>query len=449
MPRHASLIFVAALLTLSIVADDYPQWMGPKRDGVWREKDIAQSFPAAGPKVLWRAPVAAGYAGPAVAAGKVIVTDFTLKPGRRNPDNPFNRSSLPGVERVLCLDDATGNQLWKIEYDVDYTVSYAGGPRCTPTIDVPANRVYTLGAEGHLHCLDLNSGNILWKKKLEGPTPVWGFAGHPLIDGENLICLTSGKEALVTAFNKNTGDIVWKALTAQDPGYCPPTIYTVNGTRQLFIFYPDAISCLDPSSGKVHWTHPHGPVKNGVSIVPPLLIDNTLFITSPNEGLLALKLNGTNAPEKLYYVTRKGRTSSTLHALMNPMVYHEGRIFAVHFDGELRCIDSKTGQMTWETTAPTTADSGGKMWFTAFITPHQPDPNKPAQTFFIANENGDLIIANLTANAYKELSRAHLLDPTNTDARRPNAALWSHPAYANKSLYWRNDKELIRVSMEK
>src|SRR5688572_29158650 len=253
---------LVALITVSTFADDYPQWMGPKRDGVWREKSVAHAFPPSGPSVKCRAPVAAGYAGPAVAAGKVIVTDFTLKQGQSNPRNPFNRAALPGVERILCLDDNTGKELWKVEHDADYTVSYAGGPRATPTIDVPAGRVYTLGAEGHLHCIDLNNGNVIWKKKLEGPTPVWGFAGHPLIDGDNLLCLTSGKDALVTAFNKHTGDVVWTALNAQDPGYCPPTIYDVSGTRQLFIFWPEAIAALDPANGKVHWTFKHGPVKN-------------------------------------------------------------------------------------------------------------------------------------------------------------------------------------------
>ena len=441
------LVLFVSTIACSARADDYPQWMGPRRDGVWREQGVLESFPQGGPKVRWRVPVAGGYSGPAVAAGKVIVTDFVPKPGQARPRDPFSKAQLPGTERILCLDESSGNELWKVEYDAPYALSYAAGPRCTPTIDVPAGRVYVLGAEGHLHCLRLADGEVVWKKKLEGPTPVWGFAGHPIIEGDKLICLTSGTEALVTAFDKNTGEAVWKALDAQDPGYCPPTIYTVDGVRQVFVFWPQGVGAIDPQSGKVHWTHKHGPIQNGVSIVPPLVMDGVLYITSPNEGMLALKLNGTNAPERLFYVTRKGRTSTTLHALMNPMIPHDGRIFAVHFDGELRAIDPKTGQMTWETTEPTTGEGGRKTWYTAFITPHQPEASKPPERFFIANEVGDLVIAQFDAKGYKQIDKAHLLEPVNMDARRP--VVWCHPAYANKSLYWRNDKELICVSLEK
>jgi outer membrane protein assembly factor BamB len=236
-------------------------------------------------------------------------------------------------------------------------------------------------------------------------------------------------------------------MDAKDPGYSPPTLFTVGGVRQVFVFWPQGVASLDPQGGKVHWTFKHGPVMNGVSIVPPLVVDDVLYVTSPNEGLLALKLDGTKPPEKLFYATRRGRTSTTFNVLMNPMIPHDGKLFAVNFNGELRCIDPKTGQMDWETTRPTTADNGAVTWYTAFLTPHQPDPAKPAQRFFIANESGDLIIAHMEAKGYKEIARAHLLDPTNTDARRP--VVWSHPAYANRSAYWRNDKELICVSLEK
>jgi outer membrane protein assembly factor BamB len=174
------------VLTLSVIAgsaraDDYPQWLGPNRDGVWREQGVLESFPEGEPKVRWRVPVAGGYSGPAVAAGKVVVTDFVMKPGQSRPNDPFAKVSLPGTERILCLDESTGNRLWKVEYDAPYALSYAAGPRCTPTIDVAAGRVYTLGAEGHLYCIGLDDGQVIWNKKLEGDTPVWGFAGHPVI----------------------------------------------------------------------------------------------------------------------------------------------------------------------------------------------------------------------------------------------------------------------------
>src|SRR5829696_865549 len=103
-------------------ADDWPQWLGPKRDGVWREAGLRQAFPKEGLKIRWRAPVAAGYAGPAVAGGRVFVLDRVPAPEARKPSDPFQRVMLPGIERVLCFNEVDGAPLWKHEYDCPYTV---------------------------------------------------------------------------------------------------------------------------------------------------------------------------------------------------------------------------------------------------------------------------------------------------------------------------------------
>src|SRR4051794_21805982 len=119
-------------------ADDWPQWLGPQRDGVWRESGILDAFPPGGPKVLWRVPIAAGYAGPAVAGGRVYVMDRVLakdaKPHNEAlfPHRPA--SGIAGTERVLCLSAADGKPIWRHEYDCPYTVSYPSGPRCTPVV---------------------------------------------------------------------------------------------------------------------------------------------------------------------------------------------------------------------------------------------------------------------------------------------------------------------------
>src|SRR5436190_272791 len=144
---HATLCLVLNLgFAFGASADDWPQWMGPKRDGVWRETGIVDSFPKDGPPVRWRVKIGGGYAGPAVAAGRVFVTDRQLKEGASAPADPFKRGSIPASERVLCLNEKDGTEIWKHEYDCPYTVSYPAGPRCTPTVD--GDRVYTLGAEG-------------------------------------------------------------------------------------------------------------------------------------------------------------------------------------------------------------------------------------------------------------------------------------------------------------
>ena len=139
------LLFAICLLAApGLRADDWPQWLGPQRDSVWREDGIVTSFPPGGPPVVWRAEIGAGYSGPAVAEGRVFVFDRQISTNTANPNNPFARGSIPGVERVLCLDAANGKQLWRYEYDCPYTMSYPAGPRTTPLVS--DGKVFTLGA---------------------------------------------------------------------------------------------------------------------------------------------------------------------------------------------------------------------------------------------------------------------------------------------------------------
>ena len=143
------LTLVTFLLTsATAIADDWPQWLGPQRDGVWREKGLVAEFPSGGPPLRWRSEIGGGYAGPAVAAGRVYVTDRLIARGERDPNSPFQRGATRSTERVLCLNEADGKLVWKHEYDCTYTISYPAGPRTTPTVD--GDKVYTLGAEGHL-----------------------------------------------------------------------------------------------------------------------------------------------------------------------------------------------------------------------------------------------------------------------------------------------------------
>src|SRR6476659_10444567 len=138
-------LLFAVLLSLTLaapsLADDWPQWLGPKRDGIWRETGILDKFPDGGPTVRWRVPLSGGYAGPAVAGGRVYVMDYVRTEGDAKP-NPNARSEVKGKERVLCLSTADGKEIWKHEYDCPYRISYATGPRCTPTVD--GDKVYTL-----------------------------------------------------------------------------------------------------------------------------------------------------------------------------------------------------------------------------------------------------------------------------------------------------------------
>ena len=261
-------------------------------------------FPDGGPPVKWRTPIGAGYSGPAVAQGKVIITDRVLAKGSKNPDNPFNtKTPVEGVERVLCLDEASGKILWKHEYPCVYQVSYGSGPRTTPVI--AGGKVYTLGSMGDLVCLDLNQGNLIWSKNLtkeyETPAPQWGFSGHPLVDGERLICLVGGKGSVVVAFHKDTGKEIWRALEARAPGYAPPMIYEIDGKRQLILWHAESINSLDPVTGKLHWSHRFHAKKalgSFMSIATPRLDGNRLFLTAFYDGSLMLQLQGDRQSDR-------------------------------------------------------------------------------------------------------------------------------------------------------
>src|SRR5688572_20124486 len=206
--RLISLIVVITAATFAR-ADDWPQWFGPKRDGVWRESGIVKELPKDGPKILWRKPVAAGYSGIAVADGRVYVTD---RINQKAASGPFDRGKLPGVERVLCLSAKDGEIIWKDEYPCEYTISYAAGPRATPIIS--DGIVYTLGAEGDLRCYKADDGTKIWSKKFnedKSETPMWGYSASPLVDGDKLIC-TATANNIAIAYNKKTGDVLWKKL---------------------------------------------------------------------------------------------------------------------------------------------------------------------------------------------------------------------------------------------
>ena len=198
-----------------IRADDWPQWLGPRRDGVWRETGILKAFPKDGPPIRWRTPIGGGYAGPAVAGGRVYVLDRLVASGTKNPADAFATNSIPGRERVLCLNEATGKVLWKRDYNCPYTVSYPAGPRATPLIH--GGKVYTLGTMGDLLCLHAADGAVIWSHNLprdyKARVPFWGYAAHPLMDGDRLICLVGGEGTEVVAFHKDTGKELWRSMT--------------------------------------------------------------------------------------------------------------------------------------------------------------------------------------------------------------------------------------------
>jgi outer membrane protein assembly factor BamB len=431
----------ALLLGVSAVrADDWPQWLGPQRDGVWRETGILKTFPREGPKVRWRTPLGGGYAGPAVVGDRVYVTDRLAAQGGRRGGRGF----LPGKERVLCLEEATGKLLWKHEYDCPYRLGYPAGPRTTPLVS--GGKVYTLGAMGDLLCLDAARGKVLWSKTFPrdygARVPMWGFAAHPLLDGDRLICVVGGKGSVAVAFHKDTGKELWRALSAAEPGYCPPVIVQAGGQRQLIIWHPEAVNSLNPRTGAVYWSQPFR-VRAGITIATPRRAGNLLFVSCFYNGSLMLKLHADRPGARVLWKGKSSgeqpRLTTALHCLMCTPFLKDGCIYGVCSYGQLRCLKAETGERLWETLRPTgSQERPVERWANAFLVAQ-------GDRFFLFNEKGDLIIARLTPKGYEEISRAHLLEPVNRMPGRP--VVWSHPAFAHRSVYARNDREIVCVSL--
>ena len=442
--RRTYLILNALLLsaTLSPTAsgDDWPQWLGPQRDSTWRETGIVDKFPEAGLQVKWRTPIGGGYAGPAVVKGKVYVTDYQIESGKVE-NNPGNRTELNGRERVLCLDGATGKILWKHEYACPYKISYACGPRATPTVS--GGKVYTLGAEGNLICFDAAKGDVLWSKELKKAyqveAPIWGFCAHPLIDGPRLICLVGGEGSVAVAFDKDTGKELWRSLNAPDPGYCPPTIIEAGGTRQLLIWHPESLNSLDPETGKLYWSQPLKP-GYGMSITAPRKSGDYLFASAIGNTAALFKLAADKPGAEVEW---RATPKSAVFCANSTPVIDGGVIYAACCQvGSLRAVKLETGDRLWESFVPTTHDTDARRAShgTAFLVRHH-------DRYFLFSETGDLILAKLSAEKYDEISRFHVLEPTGECFGRN--VVWSHPAFANKSVYARNDKEIVCVSLEK
>lgn len=441
IPTPLAWLLLTHPLATEMPAADWPHWHGPLRDSVWRESGILEKFPADGPPVRWRTPISAGYSSPVVADGRVVLTDRPDSRTRGTAGNALDRNAEAGRERVLCLNETDGRVLWRYEYDCPYNISYPAGPRACPAID--GTRVYTLGAEGNLHCLDVASGRVIWardfKQDYGAKTQLWGYAAAPLVDGDRLICVVGGATHTVVAFDKETGRERWSALPPHEPAYSSPVIIEAGGARQLIVWDADTLSSLDPVTGRVFWSEPFK-TKLGHAVGTPRHSGEHLLVSAFFDGSKLMRLDPARPAATVAWSIRGPNESRPegLHSLLSTPFLDDGYIYGVCSFGQLRCLKLATGERVWETLAATTAGGKPARWASAFLVRHQ-------DRYFIYNELGDLIIARLTPAGYEEISRTHLLDPTNRAGGRP--VHWSHPAFAHRSVYARNDREIVCVDL--
>lgn len=431
-------LLLTGTLSAALLADDWPQFQGPTRDGVWHEEWLVDQLPADGPPVTWRATVSGGYAGPAVADGRVFVTDYVTS-GDKTPDSGV-RNELEGTERVLCFAESSGDLLWKYEYERPYRISYPAGPRATPTVD--GDRVYVLGAEGDLLCLQVDSGEVLWRRQLQSEyntkAPMWGYASHPLIDGDKLFTLAGGEGSAVVALDKMTGKEIWRALSTPDIGYSPATMIKMSGQKQLLIWHSKSLNSLNPHSGEVYWSERLEP-DYSMSIAPPLKLGDRLFVGAIKFKSMALGLPADQSPPELLWLGKKDFGIAPSHCPLTSHPTDPNHIYGVDRGGDLRCVNAATGDVVWSTYElmknKRYSNSG-----TAFLV-------RNGDRHLILSETGELILAKLSPEKYEEISRTPpVLEPTHDAFGR--AVLWSPPAFANGAMFVRNDKELVRLKLD-
>ncbi|MEM0895647.1 MAG: PQQ-binding-like beta-propeller repeat protein [Verrucomicrobiota bacterium] len=435
-------VAVLTALPVALAAESWPRWLGPEGDAVWRETGIAEKFPEGGPKVHWRVPVSWGYGGISVSDGLVFVMDYVKESGDII-NNPGSRDNLTGKERVLCFDLESGEEIWKHEYDRPYSVSYGGGPRCTPTI--ADGHVYALGAEGNLWCLHEKDGAVVWSKDLpkeyKTETPIWGFAASPLVHDGLVYCMVGGDGSVTVAFDAKTGEEKWRALSAPQPGYCPPSIIKHAGVDQLIIWHAESINGLNPTTGDVYWSLPLKP-SYAMSIMVPQKSGKYLFASGVGRVGAVIELDDEEPGAS--FLWEASPKQGLFFANSNPII-HDGVIYGADIDtSSLMAAKLEDGERLWETTKPVVAPDlkGSVRHGTAMIVRHE-----ESGLFFIFNETGALIIAELTPEGFTEIDRFQAVEASNNAFGRP--VVWTTPAFAEKSAFIRNDKELIRVDLSK
>jgi outer membrane protein assembly factor BamB len=407
-------------------ADEWPQWRGPDRDGVWKEDGLVDRFANPQLKIRWQADVASGYSGPTVAGGRVYVTDRLVEPTQR--------------ERVLCFDWETGKPLWNHTYDSVYVeVGYTAGPRAAVTVD--DGRAYSLGTMGHLFCFDAATGQILWKHQLVDEykvrMPIWGLASAPLVEQDLLIVQCGGENACLVAFDKRTGAERWRALDDR-ASYSSPIMIQQAGRRVLVCWTGDNVVGLNPQTGETYWKEAFKPTRMVIGIATPVVDRDRLFVSCFYDGSMMLKLNEDRPAAELLW-RRLGpdeQHTDSLHAMIGTPWLIGGYIYGVDSYGQLRCLEADTGNRVWESlkAVPKTR------WATIHMV-------RNGDRMWMFNERGMLIIAKLSPAGYEEISRAKLLDPTSMQLNQRGGVCWSHPAFAYRHVFARSDEKLVCASL--
>jgi len=417
LPLLATFVF-----TCLCAADDWPQWRGSNRDGVWNETGLIEEFDCSEIKHKWKAPIGSGYCGPTVADERVFVADRVVEPRE--------------IERVHCFDWQTGEKMWSHSYDCEYDgFGYRAGPRASVLID--EGRAYSLGSTGQLYCFDAAKGAVLWNldlfAKYKIRMPNWGIAASPIVEDDLVVVQIGGTNACIVAFDKSTGEEKWTSQ-GDAASYSAPIIIDQAGKRVLVCATGDRLLGLDITDGKLLWEYPWAWEKWPIIISTPVLHKDLLMFCEAHKGTIILRvLQNETKVEKVWHRRRgKPEDGPALHCLNSTPMIRGEHIYGADSNGVLRCLRLDNGDQMWEDRTAVPIDK--------FSTIHLVINGERTWMF---NERGELIIARLTPDGFDEISRAKLIEPTREQMRRPGGVTWSHPAFAYRHVFARNDKELV------
>jgi outer membrane protein assembly factor BamB len=418
-----TLAIVAVGLSAVVRAEDWPQWRGTQRDGVWHETGILQSFPPEGLKILWRVPVGVGFSSPVVAQGEVYVTDSQVT--RAN-----------ARENIRCLDAVTGETIWIHTYEVVYPEYGADpdhpfGPHATPV--VADGKIYAFGRMSDLLCLDAVTGRVIWRHELSkefGTTEdLRGFSSSPIIEGKLIIiAIAKSPQISIVAFDKDTGEQVWEALD-EIPSNTSPIVIEAAGRRQLIVWAYKSVAALDPLTGAILWRQNIPPGGN-YAVPTPVWKDDWLLLSG-----LMLKLDRDKPDASILWPDELRPLRIYVSDTSTPLI-QDGLVFSPTSKGHLACLDATSGKQLWQADRVSESKSGGSIHLTAVPS---------IGCVFLFTDRGDLILSRLTAAGYQELGRFHLLDPTADYGQQKMA--WVAPAYSGRRVFARNDKELVCASL--
>lgn len=384
---HCSVLFVVlavASLACPEARADWPNFRGPKHDGISDEKGLRTVWTEPIP-LLWEKSVGSAYSSFACVGNRVYTCGTADK-----------------RQVLYCLEADTGNVVWNNAFAEEYRDSQGDGTRATPTVD--DGRVYILGALGRLLCADANTGKEIWSRQFHHK-PKWGYSGSVLIEGDLAIASGGKDDGALIALNKKTGKPVW--VSGDDPaGYATPYPFTFNDRRYVVGFMSNSAIIADVKTGKQVWRMPWK-TDWDVNAASPLYHDGHLFLTSGYKtgcALLKLKPDGDNLATETVWKNK------VLLNKFQSCILHEGKLYAGDQQA-LKCVDFKTGQESWRVRRI-------KHGTLVLADDH----------LFLLTEKGKLQIGKVSPEGFSALTSAQILD----------GRCWAVPVLHRGRLYARN-----------